>query len=159
MIIRLWRSLMFKATNLFRFWPFVWFIKDKQMQRGVKRINQEVDGGGVHPSQFTLTGLAATTRSWAQTLLSPPLSPRLSTPALFFILKNLPPLRHASPRVSPPPPALIRLRGYISAPVRARDVFTWIISLISCPSIHPLVCLFTPPSIRLIEPLSAHRST
>lgn len=54
-------------------------------------------------------------------------------------------------------PLFIRLhQGYISAPVRPPNVFTWIISFISCPSIHALICPFTPPSVHLDEPPSTH---
>lgn len=46
--------------------------------------------------------------------------------------------------VHPSPPGTL---DYISACVRPGDVFTQIISFISCASIHPPICPFTPPPI------------
>lgn len=46
--------------------------------------------------------------------------------------------------VHPSPPGTL---DYISACVRPGDVFTQIISFISCASIHPPMCPFTPPPI------------
>lgn len=46
--------------------------------------------------------------------------------------------------VHPSPPGTL---DYISACVRPGDVFTQIISFISCASIHPPMCPFTPPPV------------
>lgn len=58
--------------------------------------------------------------------------------------------------VHPSPPGRL---DYISALVRPGDVFTQIISFISCPSIHPPIRPSTLPSISFLEPLSVHLCT
>lgn len=57
--------------------------------------------------------------------------------------------------VHPSPPGTL---DYISACVRPGDVFTQIISFISCASIHPAMCPFTPSiSLSLYRLISARR--